>query len=158
MRLLEALEGTWEGDGRGSYPTIESFDYHEIVTFASEGRPFLAYRQRTFAPDGRPLHTESGFVREPTPGWIEWCISQPTGIVEVMEGEVGVEEPAGAPLMKALGVRMRSTCVGTTSSAKSVVATERSLTVAGEELRVELRMSAVGQPMTLHLESLLRRR
>lgn len=153
MRLLEVLEGTWEGEGLGSYPTIEPFSYHEVVTFSSEGRPFLSYVQRTRAADGRPLHTESGYLRSPTPGWIEWCIAQPTGIVEVLEGELEAEENSDEPL----GVRLRSLCVGTTSSAKSVTATVRSLLVAGDELRVELDMAAVGQPMMLHLESVLRR-
>jgi hypothetical protein len=157
MRLLEALEGTWEGDGLGCYPTIESFSYHEVVTFAAEGRPFLSYMQRTWATDGRPLHTESGYLRFPTPGWVEWCLAQPTGIVEVLEGELETEERSEDAASGVLAVRLRSVVVGITSSAKSVTATERRLRVVGDELRVELQMEAVGQPMTLHLSSVLRR-
>ncbi len=144
---LAALVGTWTGGGHGVYPTIEPFDYGETVTFSHTGRPFLAYGQTTTdAVDGRPLHTETGYWRIVGPDRAEAVIAQPTGIAEVLAGTVS----AGV-------VRLRSTDVARTPTAKEVTVVERVLTVDGDALRYELSMAAVGQAFTLHLTGELRR-
>ncbi len=146
LQALAFLVGTWSGEGRGEYPTIEPFAYRETVTFTSTGKPFLAYAQRTFAADdGRPLHAEVGYLRMPRPGWVELVVAHPTGVVEVDEGAL-----SGATL------RLRSRVVATTPSAKDVSALERDLVVGPAEIRYRLAMAAVGHDMTHHLEAWLR--
>ena len=85
---LAPLLGTWRGGGRGHYPTIDPFEYTEEVTFGHVGKPFLAYSQRTKGVDGAPLHAECGYWR-PTGEWgLELLIVHPSGIAEILVGEV----------------------------------------------------------------------
>jgi hypothetical protein len=150
---LRDLVGTWSGRGHGEYPTIDPFDYEETVTFSHGGKAFLVYHQRTFDPDsGRPMHTETGYVRVPGPGTVELIVAQPTGIVEVGEGRLTTGAGAsGAP--ESGSVRLRTTTTATSATAKTVDAVERDLDWDGDSLVTAVRMAAVGVPMTHHLRS-----
>lgn len=146
---LAALIGTWAGQGRGEYPTIEPFEYHEEITFAFVGKPFLAYSQRTRSLDGSPLHVETGYLRHTGEGHLEFVLAQPTGQVEMAEGSL---VSSGDRLVLELAAEVRST-----STAKQVSASRRTYRLEGATLDTTFDMQAVGQPMGRHLESRLRR-
>jgi len=156
LAQVAALLGTWSGRGRGEYPTIESFDYVEAITFGQVGKPFLAYAQRTreLLPDGshgRPLHAETGYWRFPSPGRVEFVVSHPTGITEIEEGTLELD---GADLT----LQLATSTVALTSTAKSVTAVERRFDLRGDVLDYAVSMAAVGLPMQHHLAATLERR
>lgn len=144
---LRFLLGRWDGEGQGEYPTISPFVYRETVTFTHVGKPFVAYVQRTTASDdGRPLHGEVGYLRSPRPGWVELVVAHPTGVVEVDDGPL-----SGSSL------RLRSSLVAGTTTAKEVTTIERDFDFEPGVIRYSLRMAAVGQPLSHHLAARLQR-
>lgn len=149
LRPVGGLIGTWNGPGRGEYPTIESFRYVEELTFAHVGKPFLAYAQRTWSPTGQPMHMESGFLRVPAEGVVEVTLAQPTGQVELAEGRL-------EPEAEGIQIEVQAQLLNSTT-AKHVQATRRRMLLRGDTLHTEFAMAAVGHPLTHHLSSELTR-
>lgn len=150
---LAFLVGTWRGEGRGAYPSIEPFTYVEEIEFWHIGKPFLGYHQRTkHAETGLPLHTESGFWRVASPAdapgaiVVEATITQPTGVCEVLVGPLEHQR-----------IDLRAIEVVRTPTAKEVTEVERIITVVDDELRYEVAMAAVGHELRPHLEAVLHR-
>ena len=147
MEPLAPLIGTWSGRGHGEYPTIEPFDYEETISFVHPGKPFLVYTQRTTnAATGLPLHGEAGYWRFLPTGALELVIAHPNGLAELAEGTVDGSL-----------IQFRSTSITGTATAKDVSVVERDFYLDGDSLRYELRMAAMGHPLTLHLSASLTR-
>jgi THAP4-like, heme-binding beta-barrel domain len=147
VAALAGLLGTWRGEGGGEYPTIDSFGYGAEVRFWHTGKPFLAYAQRTWSlDDGRPLHTETGYWRPKPGGVVEVVLSNPNGIVEVLEGRIDGGR-----------IELDTTTVATTSTAKEVTALRRRYQLDGDTLAYTVAMAAVGQPLQHHLSARLHR-
>ena len=152
LAVLAPLLGIWAGTGNGVYPTIESFGYLEEVTFGHVGKPFLAYGQKTRATDdGRPLHAETGYVRVPSAGRVEWVLAHPTGITEIQQGTLSIDGDV-------IEMDLAATTIGLTASAKDVTALGRYLRIEGDVLTYTVRMGAVGLPLQHHLAATLHRK
>jgi hypothetical protein len=128
-----ALVGRWSGFGAGVKPaTGEEFRYAQRVTFAHDGRPFLAYESRSWLlnPDGsvlRPAFRENGFLRMGSgasgPDELELVLTTAAGIVEVFTGLAGDNR-----------WELATTGVGFTPSAKEVAGERRLYAVTGQSL------------------------
>ena len=148
---LAFLLGRWEGAGVGGYPTIESFQYGEEVSFGHNGKPFLIYTSRTWLLDaeGRPVqpsHMEYGFWRPQPENRVEVLLVHPTGISEIYLGQV-----------TGTRIEMATDAVLRTTSAKEVTAGHRLYGLVGEDLAYAYDMAAVGQPLQSHLSAQLKR-
>lgn len=150
MVFRNAIQGRWIGKGRGWYPTIADFEYQETLEITDTGRSFLTYRQTTQASDGLPLHTETGYFRFLSDDRLEFVVTQPTGICEVLTGSVEPTEDGYRTSLQALQVAR-------TETSKLVESTNRRFVLRAESLLVGFWMAAMGQPMHQHLSSELRR-
>jgi len=148
---LLPLVGTWRGVGRGGYPTIEDFDYGQLVRFSHDGRPFLAYESWSWllSPGGgvlRPAAREVGWWRPgATSDEFEVLLAHPTGFVEVYAGRVNT----------ATQWELSTDMLARTATAKEVTANHRLYGVVDGALMYAVDMAAVGHGLTPHLSARL---
>ena len=92
IQVLDQLEGTWKGEGRGYFPAVTSFDHRDRLTFTRRDEKTLAYEQRAQKRyDGQTewleSHWESGFIRVLESGELE-LVSAQIGRAEVLVGTI----------------------------------------------------------------------
>jgi hypothetical protein len=148
---LGFLLGRWEGAGVVGYPTIESANFGQEITFGHNGKPFLIYSSRTWLLDadgqiGRPLAVESGYWRPQPDGQLEVVLAHPTGIAEIYLGEITGTK-----------VEMATDAVVRTATAKEVTAGRRLYGLIGTDLAYAYDMAAMGQPLQAHASAQLKR-
>ena len=141
------LLGTWQGEGKGIYPTIDSFTYREESRFWHTGRPVMAYAQRTWIlPTDMPAHSEMGFFRPQRDGSIELVLTHSFGVVEISHGAIGDGS-----------IAVETTSLSSTPSAKTIDGLKRLYELNGESLRYEVEMAFGGERLQNHLEAELTR-
>ena len=142
---LAGLTGTWRGEGKGEYPSIENFDYREELTFWHTGRPWLGYLQRTWSLEtGAPMHSESGYWRPQRDGSLEVVIAHAFGIVEILEGSASGD-----------AIELSSKSLTSASSAKNVRAVTRTFRIAETSLTYDVAMAYDEHPLQHHLGATL---
>lgn len=147
LQPLAFLLGTWRGEGTGTYPTIEPFDYEEELRFEHVGDTFLLYQQASWSPaDGGPIHLERGFLRPGEPGRIELALAHPIGLTEIGEGT-----------LDGTAFELMSTNVGRTTTGLAAIAVVRRYGVDGDVMRYQTDMATDETPMARHLEAELHR-
>jgi hypothetical protein len=146
-QLVTLLQGTWSGDGRGQFPGVTSFDFHETVTFTRRDEKTLAYEQRTQKRyDGQAewlaSHWENGFIRILESGDLEMTSAQ-IGRTEVLMGRIEATDNI---------FRIRFVSKTITNDPR-MISSARTFELEGDTLRYEMEMqtTAVNQS-TQHLE------
>ena len=148
---LAFLLGGWAGVGVGGYPTIEEFQFGQEITFSHVGKPFLAYRSRSWILDAegnrvRPAAQETGYWRPRPEGQVEVLLAHPTGFVEIWLGQA-----------EGARIEIRTDLVARTESAKEYTAGHRLYGLVEGALLYAYDLAAVGQPLQSHLSARLRR-
>ncbi|MBC9735621.1 FABP family protein [Nocardioides marmotae] len=143
--------GTWQGNGRGDYPTIEPFQYGQELVFQQDGRPFLHYFSRSWIIDEegqtvRQAAQETGFLRCRPEGQVELVLTHNTGFVEIWYGAAENGK-----------LELTTDAVARTESAKEVTAGHRLYGNVEGDLLYAYDMAAVGQPLQPHLWARLQR-
>ena len=148
---LRFLIGRWEGAGVVGYPTIESSQFGQEISFSHNGKPYLYYVSRSWALDqdgtiGRPLAMETGFWRPQEDGLLEVVLAHSSGITEIYLGEVTGTK-----------IEMATDAVVRTATAQDVTAGKRLYGLIGLDLGYAYDLAAVGQPLQSHLSAQLKR-
>lgn len=142
------LLGTWHGNGKGEYPTIERYAFEHEAVFAHDGRSFLHYFSRTWVTDDSGERVglgelETGFLRlgsEQDDGYpLELVLAHSTGYAEVWYGTA-----AGPRLTLVTDV------VARTSTATDYTAGQRMYGLVNGDLMYAYDMAATNQPMQSH--------
>ena len=145
--LFDQLEGTWQGEGRASYPTTASFDYREVMVFTRRNETTLAYDQRTEKRmDGTDefvtSHWERGFISFLENGDLEIVNAQTGGRGEVLTGRVEL-------LNSTIRLHFASKAL---MNDPRMLATARVFELEGDQLRYEMEMSTTKvTDLTQHL-------
>jgi THAP4-like, heme-binding beta-barrel domain len=148
---LRFLLGRWEGAGVVGYPTIESANFGQEISFSHNGKPFLIYTSRTWLLNedstiGRPLAMETGFWRPQADGSLEVVLAHPTGIMEIYIGQITGTK-----------IELGTDAVVRTATAKEVTAGRRLYGLIGADLGWAYDMAAMGQPLQSHVSAQLKR-
>jgi len=148
---LRFLLGRREGAGVVGYPTIESANFGQEISFGHNGKPFLIYASRTWLLEesgkiGRPLAMETGYWRPQEGGALEVVLAHPTGITEIYIGQI-----TGTKIELATDAIVR------TATAKEVTAGRRLYGLIGADLGWAYDMAAVGQSLQSHVSAQLKR-
>jgi len=148
---LRFLIGRWEGAGVVGYPTTESAQFGQEISFSHNGKPYLIYASRTWLLDsggriGRPLAMETGFWRPREDGQLEVVLAHASGFTEIYLGQVTGTK-----------IEMATDAVVRTATAKEVTAGRRLYGLIGADLGYAYDMAAVGQPLQSHLSAQLKR-
>jgi len=141
------LEGSWQGEGRGGYPTVTPFDYREKLVFTRRNETTLAYEQRTEKRmDGTTeyltSHWENGFISVLENGDLELVNAQSGGRGEVLTGRIEVLDSM---------FRLNFVSKALMNDPR-MVSTARAFELEEDQLRYEMEMSTTKVPnLSRHL-------
>jgi hypothetical protein len=147
------LVGEWTGRGVGAVSsTGVGFTFRQHVTFAHDGRPFLAYESRSWLIDEqdrdiRPAFRESGFWRPGAgPDDLEVVTVSITGLTQLFVGTAGDQR-----------WEIATTSIVSTPTAKQVAGERRLYAISGDTLAYATELALSPDKYTPHLNATLQR-
>ncbi|XP_065350879.1 peroxynitrite isomerase THAP4-like [Cloeon dipterum] len=146
VKPVSWLVGRWRSEaGRGSFPTIPTFEFAEELEFFVLGQqPLLNYTAFSFKPGPDvPMHCEKGFLRiKPGTNSLSFMVAHNLGLTVLEEGEVHGNE-----------IKLESKNIGRMSFAKDPQVTKltRQLKLNGDVLEQIVHMETTNTPLTEHL-------
>jgi hypothetical protein len=153
IQILDFLEGTWKGEGRGGYPDVTSFDYRETLVFTRRDEKTLAYEQRAQKRyDGQSewlqSHWENGFISTLDSGDLQLVNIQIGGRNEELIGTIEATDSV---------FRIHFVSKNLNNDPR-MISSARTFELEGDTLRYEMEMQTtkVNQP-TSHLKIALQR-
>lgn len=155
INALAPLLGTWRGQGKGTFPTLDDFVYSETLYVRRDPDvSYFTYQQETTLIDsqGHPIrksHWEAGVIRPKENGSVELACVQGSGRVEVLLGKLLIHNEQPEMLI----LQFESKLIGNDDEVKTA---SRTWTLAGNHFTyvVEMATSQVEAP-SLHLETTL---
>ena len=151
-QVLDRLEGTWQGQGRGYFPSVTSFDTRVTLVFTRRDQKTLAYQQRAQKRyDGQTewleSHWESGFIRVLENDELELTSAQ-IGRVEVLLSSI-------ESLDAMFRIHFMSKAI---TNDPRTVSSARTFELEGDTLRYEMEMQTTKvNQSTPHLKIALQR-
>lgn len=153
IQILDRLEGTWKGQGRGYFPGVTSFDTRATLVFTRRDEKTLAYQQQAQKLyDGQtewlPSHWESGFISLLENGDLQLVDIQIGGRNEILVGTVEATDDL-------FRIRFVSK---TLNNDPRMVSSARTFTLEGDTLRYDMEMQTTKvDQSTPHLDIVLQR-
>ncbi len=150
---MKRLIGEWHGKGIAKFPTIESTEYREILTFQPhDADSILQVEQKTWRIHADQseslLYWECGFIRQLEESRCEWINAQNNGRTEVLNGDMLAS-------LDILQFNLRS--VDFSNDARMIQST-RLIKVMRNYLSYSVEMATQAEPtLQQHLEAHLRR-
>jgi THAP domain-containing protein 4 len=134
IQVLDLLQGTWKGEGKGYFPSVASFDHRDTLTFTRRDEKTLAYEQRAQKryegqAEWLESHWESGFIRILENGDLELTSAQ-IGRAEVLIGTI--ESPGSL-----FRIHFASKAI---INDPRMISSARSFELDGDTLRYEMEM------------------
>ncbi len=153
--LQERLTGTWKGSGKGSFPTLESFDYEELLVFKClKEEPYLEVSQKAWTLNGEErqlVHWETGIITMLSDRQLKWYCSHMNGRMEVYGGNILCKEDT-------IEIHLKSEFVKNEIGLKTALHSERIIHLSDKELSYTMKMSTTEvSKLTQHLKASLKK-
>ncbi|KAL0852873.1 hypothetical protein ABMA27_012666 [Loxostege sticticalis] len=154
LKPVSWLAGRWTTkEGKGIYPNINDFQYHEELEFSCIGQPMFNYMSKSSNPETQaPMHQERGFLRiKPGTNELAFMVGHNFGLTSLEEGKFDPDKKE---------IVLETVNVTRMSFAKPphVKKFKRIIRLVDEDtLEITLHMETDATPLTEHLKAVYKK-